>query len=233
MGVARYPRIEIPAGTVFDSLTIISEIEKSGPHRRFLCRCACGKEKIAFMNNLRAGKTKSCGCTYVFGEVGRAKRAANYRARRQETESGRLCLSCDTWKAWSAFGIDRRGSGGGRASSCFECNNWRTVKAYFGITKAEYYWLHGEQSGVCVLCGEGEEGRRLAIDHDHSCCGPSRACKRCIRGLLCGSCNRMLGFVEKSASNRLRFADYLAQRPFLSVAAGDAAAVLEVVVREA
>lgn len=181
------------------------------------------------MNNLRAGKTRSCGCTYTYGEVGRAVRAANYKLRTQQTQAGRRCLGCDTWKPWSAFGIDRRANRA-RNSTCFECNNWRTVKSYFGITKDEYYWLHDKQAGVCALCGEAEKrAARLSIDHDHACCGEARGCKRCIRGLLCNLCNRMLGFAEKRKAHRARFKEYLICRPFLSAPAGAAVAINEVV----
>ena len=34
------------------------------------------------------------------------------------------------------------------------------------------------------------------VDHDHDCCpGGNNSCGKCIRGFLCGSCNRALGMV--------------------------------------
>lgn len=53
-------------GRVFDRLTVISEAPrvrgKSRWRTRWLCRCACGNEKIVDGADLKSGKTKSCGC---------------------------------------------------------------------------------------------------------------------------------------------------------------------------
>jgi len=57
----------------------------------------------------------------------------------------------------------------------------------------------------------------LNVDHDHSCCGATHGCKKCIRGLLCSHCNRFLmAYVEPKPLLAARFADYLARRPFIS-----------------
>ena len=51
-------------GVRYGRLTVVKEIEPKGRIRRFLCRCDCGNEKIASMNLLRSGRTKSCGCLH-------------------------------------------------------------------------------------------------------------------------------------------------------------------------
>jgi hypothetical protein len=58
---------------------------------------------------------------------------------------------------------------------------------------------------ACELCGRelylgkgtgGSQG--FNIDHDHSCCNRgARSCGKCIRGMLCTSCNTGLGQVER------------------------------------
>ena len=54
------------------------------------------------------------------------------------------------------------------------------------------------QGGHCALCPavQGTHKRRMAVDHDHTCCKGQRACEKCRRGILCANCNRMLGFFE-------------------------------------
>lgn len=52
-------------GQVFGRLTVISESEKKGGSRHWLCRCQCGNEKIFRGNNIVRGHTKSCGCFVV------------------------------------------------------------------------------------------------------------------------------------------------------------------------
>jgi hypothetical protein len=223
----------IAPGTNFGPWEVIREVERHKYNRRFECRCTgCGTVKVRWLSNLEQGKVGCLICTPLstLNRPGLQAIVAERRARAQFTDEGRICHTCGAWKPWKCFGRDLRKENG-KASNCFECNNWRTVRLYFGITKDEYFWLHTRQSGVCALCGQPEEERsaRLSIDHDHSCCGKDRACKKCIRGLLCNCCNRMLGYVEKREANRLRFTDYLAQRPFMSVA-GDAEPVLKDVV---
>lgn len=47
---------------VYGRLTVIKEVERVKNARRWLCRCECENEIIAYQSNLRKGHTKSCGC---------------------------------------------------------------------------------------------------------------------------------------------------------------------------
>ena len=73
--------------------------------------------------------------------------------------------------------------------------------ASYGITLEQYGELLESQGGVCAVCGQPPKIRRLAIDHDHKCCPPEKSCGKCIRGLLCGNCNRFLGHSKESVEN--------------------------------
>jgi hypothetical protein len=56
-----------------------------------------------------------------------------------------------------------------------------------------------QQGGHCALCpivDSEKRGFRLHIDHDHSCCSGDRCCGKCVRGLLCGGCNALIGMLE-------------------------------------
>lgn len=65
-----------------------------------------------------------------------------------------------------------------------------------GLGPVSYDALLASQNGVCAICEKPpNQGRTLAIDHDHSCCPKDRSCERCVRGLLCRQCNAWLGRV--------------------------------------
>lgn len=83
------------------------------------------------------------------------------------------------------------------------------LKALYGITVDEYEMMLRAQGGVCAICGREESHRsrtgvvrRLTVDHDHS---TGR-----VRGLLCHSCNVMLGFLRDDADWAAEFAQRMA-----------------------
>jgi hypothetical protein len=51
------------SGKKYGDLTVIKPI-RNGKYRgvKWLCKCVCGNEAIAFGGHLRAGKRVSCGC---------------------------------------------------------------------------------------------------------------------------------------------------------------------------
>lgn len=70
-----------------------------------------------------------------------------------------------------------------------------TIRKRYGIEPEDYRALWEKQGGACAICRESPdvEGapthhRVLQIDHDHG--------SGAIRGLLCNSCNRALGFLR-------------------------------------
>jgi len=69
-----------------------------------------------------------------------------------------------------------------------------------GISLGSYLKRLIEQNFRCKLCKvEVIAGKRiLDIDHDHKCCPTSFSCGKCIRGLLCSSCNLSVGHIEKN-----------------------------------
>lgn len=68
----------------------------------------------------------------------------------------------------------------------------------YGITVEQYDELLRKQEGRCAICRELPGDRALHVDHDHSCCaGRARNCGKCVRGLLCYSCNTKLAWMER------------------------------------
>lgn len=60
----------------------------------------------------------------------------------------------------------------------------------FGMTEADYESLLEAQGGTCAICDGPPDTRwkKLAVDHDHD--------TNEVRGLLCMTCNTMLGRLE-------------------------------------
>ena len=80
----------------------------------------------------------------------------------------------------------------------------------YGLTRDDYVDLEKSQNGVCKICGEEERyNKRLSVDHDHSCCDGPKSCGKCIRGLLCSRCNKVLGQINDNKVLLQKMIDYL------------------------
>ena len=66
-----------------------------------------------------------------------------------------------------------------------------------GLTPEQFAQLLEAQGYACAMGREPfEEDQLIYIDHDHSCCPGERSCGKCVRGLLCLTCNIALGYIE-------------------------------------
>lgn len=75
-------------------------------------------------------------------------------------------------------------------------------KAEYNITSEQYEQKKKEQNHRCAICRVKVD--LLVVDHDHKCCprkkGPNRkTCGKCNRGLLCRSCNTLIGLAKESS----------------------------------
>jgi hypothetical protein len=88
------------------------------------------------------------------------------------------------------------------------------LRSQFGLTPAEYARLYEAQGRRCAICRRATgASKRLAVDHDHSCCPGPTSCGGCVRGLLCGPCNSVLAHVRDDPETLQRFVRYLASWP--------------------
>jgi Recombination endonuclease VII len=74
--------------------------------------------------------------------------------------------------------------------------------------------LLAAQGGGCAICGASSPGGRWGtwhVDHDHACCESKPACGKCVRGLLCSTCNTGLGMFKDSPELLAKAAAYLAR----------------------
>lgn len=116
--------------------------------------------------------------------------------------TSRVCTSCGVFKPLTEFHINKH-SFYGREPSCKECRlkhrrefvlafperrRDSDLKTKYGISNTDYEAMYTRQEGKCWICHK--ELKVLNVDHDHT--------TGAVRGLLCNSCNRMIGFAEES-----------------------------------
>lgn len=92
------------------------------------------------------------------------------------------------------------------------------VENTYGITHETYKALLAYQGNACFICQRATgKTRRLAVDHNHKCSEPhpkSTGCPKCVRGLLCGTCNTWIGRMRDDPQAGERMAIYLRFPPF-------------------
>jgi hypothetical protein len=122
----------------------------------------------------------------------------------------KYCPKCKKKKDENDFSKDRQ-KPGGRYTYCRPCKSkynrecgglafsrdWHFRKKY-GITAEQRDQMAADQKGLCASC---LEPRKLMVDHDH------RTGK--VRELLCGPCNRALGYLYEDPVKIVALRDYL------------------------
>lgn len=121
----------------------------------------------------------------------------------------RECRMCGEIKPFNDFSNKTKY----QHSYCISCRRARGLQANlerYGLTPEQYVAMEKAQGGVCAICKEPEkEKKRLAIDHDHSCCPGLKSCGKCVRGLLCTRCNKGIGVFADDAQLLISAANYL------------------------
>lgn len=77
------------------------------------------------------------------------------------------------------------------------------LKSMYGLSLADYRNILASQGGGCAICGTSvcDKWSRLSVDHHHA--------SKTIRGLLCDSCNLLLGKAKDSPDLLRKAAAYL------------------------
>lgn len=128
------------------------------------------------------------------------------------------CRACARVKnrAWAASNPNHREKNRARLADLYRDDPRRYLdyryRSLFGIGLDVYEDMLAEQGGGCAICGHvpTADEPRLAVDHDHACCPtPKKSCGRCVRGLLCASCNHGLGRFRDRPDLLRRAAEYL------------------------
>jgi hypothetical protein len=82
----------------------------------------------------------------------------------------------------------------------------RHIQNTYNLTPTDYQTLLDAQNGLCYICQKATgRTKKLAVDHNHqNTCPhpPNQGCRNCIRALLCGPCNQLIGRWNTRALNR-------------------------------
>ncbi len=172
---------KIKVDDVFGKLTIIRDAfyhKFKGESVRMKCvevKCECGNTKIYREDKVLKGVYKSCGCTW----------------ERQDKPTGynKVCADCKLSLDTSLFDMNK--------SFCKECSRLRYIFKTYQLTKDDYDTMLKAQNYQCYICKSTDSNsklfRNLCVDHNHD--------TNQIRGLLCDSCNRGLGYFKENISN--------------------------------
>jgi hypothetical protein len=128
----------------------------------------------------------------------------------KNTAEKKYCAKCDKFYKRDQF-YKNKAAVDGLTSYCKECNkkvnrqhklaNQIHYTQYdkvrhrlkrFNISWTEFQNMIDSQLKKCKICDNDLAGK-FVIDHDHSCCEGRYSCGKCIRGILCNSCNLGLG----------------------------------------
>ena len=129
-----------------------------------------------------------------------------------DTIGVRKCIRCLETKSLKNFNNNHANGSCCRKCVWFIGNSTRIKEK--GISIEQFVEMDRLQNSKCYICKVSHEPkngkiRRLSIDHDHSCCPGQKSCGKCVRGLLCISCNHALGLVRDDIKILKSMIDYL------------------------
>lgn len=112
------------------------------------------------------------------------------------------CTKCKVYYGKSEFSKDKNKSTG-LSSRCKYCVKEDQLKRNYKISLEDYNFIYESQKGKCAICGKDRKELKydLAIDHNHT--------TGKIRGLLCNSCNSLIGCAEDNKDIIQSAIDYL------------------------
>ncbi len=89
----------------------------------------------------------------------------------------------------------------------YEKSRLLTYKRH-GITEEIFLALLKLQNELCAIC-KNKPVKSLHIDHDHTCCVGAYSCGKCVRGLLCGDCNKAIGLLGENIDTFYAAVEYI------------------------
>lgn len=88
-------------------------------------------------------------------------------------------------------------------------NHEYRLRTVYNLSSTQYTNMLESQGSTCAVCRASIARETAQVDHDHSCCAGDSSCGRCVRGLLCASCNRGLAAFHDDLQRLRRAIRYL------------------------
>lgn len=173
----------------------IPAVNTHGPARCAPCKREVWREGGRRFDVKRRVTDRSCLCgNSVTSTTGMARcddcKAVTVEKRRQRNQAYALKQRLEHPDEYKAYAKAWRTANRDRIKVY---NRRGKLKEYFGLSVEQYESLFEGQNGECGICHKSGLRRYLDVDHDHSCCPGKKSCGKCVRGLLCSSCNVALG----------------------------------------
>lgn len=148
----------------------------------------CNKAFYLIPSNIKRGKGRFCSLQCY----------KDFRSKRIVTNnnSTKICSTCGQKNNISEY-LNRKDTKDRLSPQCTECRKITVLQSKYHLSKAEArFYYHKQQNDKCDCCGLSAKdnlhkcGNSLHIDHDHK--------TGKIRGILCLSCNLLLGRLDDS-----------------------------------
>jgi hypothetical protein len=193
-------------------------MRKREPEYKTCVECGAEFERPSGGANLSDAQwenRKTCGMACGGRLAGRAKRKPKQltlpRTIAEHTSDGkRRCPKCNLRKPLEDFpkkGAQRNGDD--RYGYCKPCHGvyqrQHRLLRVFSLTVDEYEAIVAYQDGLCAICKRPPLNNRLAVDHAHA--------SGLVRGALCWSCNKTLGFLREDIARMEAAISYLTDPP--------------------
>lgn len=157
----------------------------------------------------------------VRASQGRSRVPRKSSARQPNTSSTKTGTSSTSTKQCKSCGSTTRKltTPGPRCATCHRdrlttsqlARRLTYVAKQYNLTPDQYQALVDFSGGLCYGCWRNK-GR--CVDHDHKCCPGKVSCGKCVRGLLCGPCNKgVLGHLRDEVRSLMRLVDYIEDPP--------------------
>lgn len=112
-----------------------------------------------------------------------------------------ICNICKEEKLIEEFGSHKNSNIYGLSSICKKCtrekDKFSKIRNIYGLSEEQYIEMFDKQKGKCKICTKSINFRGTVSDKYNSACVDHCHETGKIRGLLCSSCNRGLGFFSE------------------------------------